>query len=399
VSIPCFHDPTSFRSPRVTLSLLGSRTVRPMRVFQINTHSVIESAQLPSQLPEQGFVWMAFARREFEVQQQEIQGALERLCGTQIVDLHVSDVLNNQLPSHYDYTSDYNLMVFRRLAAGQTESDLSRPGEILHRSRDKGGPPVLHRIDTSPVAFVVFDRVVLTVHPTDCAIRESYASRLLSSGALAANAQAGQQPNRLPLSPPDLMLRVISQMVDGYLNLRRELTRQLDHWQSELINPKTRFNNWSALLDARLSLHHLDEICEDQRAAIQDWIDALDAVVEPHTVQPRSFELLKVRSRDVLEHIERVVHHVRRLEQSAETAVQMHFNAQSNRTNDIMRTLTVLTAIFLPLNLITGFFGMNFETFDVLHDEHGLMWTSFFMLVLAVSLVVFFWRKRYLGGS
>jgi Mg2+ and Co2+ transporter CorA len=110
-------------------------------------------------------------------------------------------------------------------------------------------------------------------------------------------------------------------------------------------------------------------------------------------------ELLKVRSRDVLEHIERVVHHVRRLEQSAETAVQMHFNAQSNRTNDIMRTLTVLTAIFLPLNLITGFFGMNFENFPVLHDENGLWWTLISMGLLGVILVIFFWRKRYLGGS
>jgi Mg2+ and Co2+ transporter CorA len=370
-----------------------------MRVFHIQSHHIFEQDLLPDALPEQGFVWMAFARREFELLQGQIQAWLDASCGVQVYELHLQDVLNNQLPSHYDYTSDYNLMVFRRLAAGQTESDLSRPGEILHRSRDKGGPPVLHRIDTSPVAFVVFDRVVVTVHPTDCAIRESYASRLLSLGALAAHTQMGQQPNRLPVSPPDLMLRVISQMVDGYLNLRRELTRQLDHWQSELINPNTRFITWSALLDARLSLHHLDEICEDQRAAIQDWIDALDAVVEPHASQPRSFELLKVRSRDVLEHIERVVHHVRRLEQSAETAVQMHFNAQSNRTNDIMRTLTVLTAIFLPLNLITGFFGMNFETFDVLHDEHGLLWTSLFMVVLAVCLVVFFWRKRYLGGT
>ena len=88
-----------------------SRTVRAMRVFQINSQAVIESAQLPTQLPEHGFIWMAFARREFEVLQQEIQGTLERLCGAQIVDLHVSDVLNNQLPSHYDYTSDYNLMV------------------------------------------------------------------------------------------------------------------------------------------------------------------------------------------------------------------------------------------------------------------------------------------------
>ena len=60
----------------------------------------------------------------------------------------------------------------------------------------------------------------------------------------------------------------------------------------------------------------------------------------------RELDLLKVRSRDVLEHIERVVHHVRRLEQSTETVVQMHFSVQSNRTNDIMRTLTALTAVF-----------------------------------------------------
>lgn len=366
-----------------------------MRVFRINSHTVSESNSLPEEIAAHEFIWMAFPRREFEVLQHEIQFTLERLCGAQIVDLHIADVLNNQLPSHYDYTSDYNLMVFRRLAAGQNESDLARPGEILHRSRDKGGPPVLHRIDTSPVAFVVFDRLVLTVHPTDCTIRDSFAARLVAAGAASAN----QQAYRMPLNPPDLMLRVISQMVDGYLNLRRELTRQLDHWQSELINPNTRFNNWSALLDARLSLHHLDEICEDQRAAIQDWIDALNTMAELYETEPRALELLKVRSRDVLEHIERVVHHVRRLEQSAETAVQMHFNAQSNRTNDIMRTLTVLTAIFLPLNLITGFFGMNFENFPALHDEDGLLWTFISMALLGVVLVIFFWRKRYLGGS
>ncbi len=366
-----------------------------MRTFHITPHSVAESAELPLVIPQDGFVWVSFARREFEVLQHEVQLTLERLCGAQLVDLHVQDVLNNQLPSHYDYTSDYNLMVFRRLAAGQSESDLSRPGEILHRSRDKGGPPVLHRIDTSPVAFVVFDRLVLTVHPTDCAVRDSFAARLLNS----ANGVSHQTMQRMPVSPPDLMLRVISQMVDGYLNLRRELTRQLDHWQTELINPNTRFKNWNALLDARLSLHHLDEICEDQRAAIQDWIDALDTVTPSHHTSPRTFELLKVRSRDVLEHIERVVHHVRRLEQSAETAVQTPFNAQSKRTNEILRTLTVLTAIFLPLNLITGFFGMNFENFPILHDENALWWTIVFMGCLGFGLMVFFWRKRYLGSN
>jgi Mg2+ and Co2+ transporter CorA len=197
-----------------------------------------------------------------------------------------------------------------------------------------------------------------------------------------------------------MMLRMVSQVVDVYLDLRRELTRQLDHWQAELINPDTRFNNWSALLEARLSLHHLDEICEDQRSAMQDWLESLNTWTPPTSnALVKEHEILKVRSRDVLEHIDRVVHHVRRLEQSIETAVQIHFNAQSNRTNETMRTLTSITAIFLPLNLIAAIFGMNFEVIPLLHDSAGFWWTIGSMLLIAATLAWLFWRKRYLARS
>ena len=371
-----------------------------MRIFTITGTSVTETGtDTPLsnlQLPEQGYLWLACARREFEVIQAQIQTTLLSLCGVQLVDLHISDLLSNQLPSHYDYTSQYDILVFRRLAAGSSETDLTHPGLPMHRLPARGGPPILRRIDTSPVGFAVFDRILLTVHPTDCAVRNAYANKLLN----AASAESHASGARLPSSPADLMLRIVNHMVDGYLELRRELTHQLDHWQSELLNPKTRFNNWGSLLDARLSLHHLDEICEDQRAAVQDWIEAIKTWPEAETpASQRERELLHVRSRDVLEHIERVVHHVRRLEQSAETAVQMHFNAQSHRTNEIMRTLTVLTAIFLPLNLIAGIFGMNFEYVPLLHQSNGFLLAMILMLTIACGLVVFFWRKRYLERS
>jgi Mg2+ and Co2+ transporter CorA len=81
----------------------------------------------------------------------------------------------------------------------------------------------------------------------------------------------------------------------------------------------------------------------------------------------------------------------------AETAVQMHYSAQGQRTNDIMRTLTVLTAIFLPLNLITGIFGMNFEWIPLLHQQGGFFIAIGLMLAVGLGLGIFFWRKRYLG--
>ena len=110
-------------------------------------------------------------------------------------------------------------------------------------------------------------------------------------------------------------------------------------------------------------------------------------------------DLLVARARDVIEHIERVVHHARRLELSAETVVQIHFSAQSNRTNDIMRTLTALTAIFLPLNLIAGIFGMNFEFIPLLHRQDGFWWAMGSMVAIAVGLGLVFWRKRYLART
>jgi magnesium transporter len=100
-----------------------------------------------------------------------------------------------------------------------------------------------------------------------------------------------------------------------------------------------------------------------------------------------------------VEHVQRVLHHVRRLEHSAETAVQIHFSAQGNRTNDIMRTLTALTAIFLPLNLLAGIFGMNFDHMPLLKKADGFWVTLGAMGLIALVLAVVFWRKRYLART
>ena len=147
-----------------------------MHVISIEGKNISESDVMPQHVPEQGYLWLSFSRREFEVLQSEIHALLESLCKVQLFDLHVSDLLNNQLPSHYDYTNEYDLLVFRRLARGRTESDVANPGQILHRASSKGGPPILRRIDTSPIGFVVLDRLVISVHPADCTVREAFAT-------------------------------------------------------------------------------------------------------------------------------------------------------------------------------------------------------------------------------
>ena len=57
----------------------------------------------------------------------------------------------------------------------------------------------------------------------------------------------------------------------------------------------------------------------------------------------------------------------------------------------------MLTAVFLPLNLITGFFGMNFDFLPLIHSSTGF-WIAFvLMIAVGGGLILLFWRKRYLG--
>jgi len=384
-----------------------------MRVFIVSGQHVQDAMSLPLTLPDHGFIWIACSRAYFSSEQNQIQESLISLTGHSLLDLHISDLRNEQLPSRFDLTSYYDVLVFRRLARLHRDAASTTVPDLKKLKGKLTGPPALRRVDTSPIGFAVFDKVLLTVHPEDCVIQDGYASRLMAaSKELSAStsnssfthvSEADERSTGargIPVSPADMMLRMVSQMVDAYLDLRRELTRQLDHWQAELINPDARFNNWSALLEARLSLHHLDEICEDQRSTMQDWLESLNTWTLPSaSALLKEHEILKVRSRDVVEHIDRVVHHVRRLEQSIETAVQIHFNAQSNRANETMRTLTSITAIFLPLNLIAAIFGMNFDFIPLLHTQTGFWWTLGSMALIALTLARLFWRRRYLAGS
>ena len=349
-----------------------------MRVFHVQGDQFTELQALPDAAPDSGYLWIGIARAEFELKHVDVQAGLQRWTGGQLVDLHVSDLLNEQLPSHFDYTSWYDLLVFRRLVASSDAASVT-----------------MTRVDTSPVGFAVFDRVLLTVHPADCLVRDFFATRLEQQKGSGNDNRSG---TRVPPSPADLALRMVNFIVDSYLDLRRLLTKQLDQLQQDLFSPGA--GGWKSLLDSRNNLHLLEETCEDQRAAITEWIDAQDEL--PPATDPtvlRERELLRVRTRDVQEHIERVLTHVRRLESMVENAVQIHFSAQSHRTNEIMRTLTVLTAIFLPLNLVTGFFGMNFEGLPLIHSPRGFWVVFCVMLVLGIGASWYFWRKRYLGRS
>jgi Mg2+ and Co2+ transporter CorA len=356
---------------------------------------------VPQACPAAGFLWLDCMHDEVHADPEAFRTTVERLTGARIFDLHLQDATNLQHPSFFDGTQDYEMLVFRKLTPGEA------PPLQEHPQPRARGEIRLQEIVTRPITFFVFERVLVTVRNAQSKTVEQMRARLLSERGVRAVAGNGNgnssgsgamaeklpEKQRLPTRPEELMLRLLNGMVDRYLDLRQPLTDRLDRWQRELLDPRRPFNDWGALLDARIEIRKLENLCEEQLDALQEL---RDSYLES-TPELQQSDAYLVRIADVIEHIKRVLTHTQRLESSIETAVQLHFSANSHRTNQVVRTLTVITAVFAPLTLIAGIWGMNFERIPLAQHPHGFGLVVGGMGTLAALLLLFFWIKRFLS--
>lgn len=340
------------------------------------------------------FIWVDVDLHEITADVDMWQNLVCKLTGCRILDLHLQDALNAGHPSYYDSTEYYDMVVFRKLntlpSANTGTSSTTRPVRAFRRASNDVDLALAH-IETQPVTSFAFPNVLLTIRHEKSFTIEQIRQRLLTVGqAKPTNHTA--QAQRLPLQPEDLLLRLLNGMVDRYLDLRTPLSQSLDHWQKVLLNTQQPAN-WQGLLDIRSLLRKLEYLCEEQHDAVQEFRDSL---LEAHATKGvAETDVILVRTHDVIEHIARVLTHVRRLEDSIESAVQIHFSALAHRTNNTMRVLTLITAFFMPLTLITGIFGMNFEVMPWLKHPDGFYWSIALMSILVIVMGILFYLKRY----
>lgn len=300
-------------------------------------------------MPGEGYVWLILVYEEAD----QLAAEAQRLTGVRVYEDHVDDVKNLAHASSFDSTEEYELVIFRGLKPDQKPE----------------------RIETRPLALFNFERLLVTIGPADSRSVAQVRTRYVGA------------PGKCPQNPDELMHRLLSALVDAYLELRHGLSERLDGWQRALLDPRRPFRDWYRLLEQRTELRRLMHLCEEQLDAITEWRDDRLTTMS---------ERLHVRFTDLIEHIERVKDHARQTEQQAESAVQLYFAATSTRTNEVIRLLTLITAIFMPLNLITGIYGMNFDFIPGLHSPAGFWISLGLMLTVVVFLVSFFRWRRWL---
>ncbi len=324
-------------------------------------------------VPVDGFCWIDCHYQDVS----KLRHVVPALANIELLEEHIQDAGNRNHPSFFDNTSRYEMIVFRGLAIF--------PVSIELRDGEKESPIA---IKTRPSTFFLVPGALITVHASDSRTFVRLRDRMFHSGENGA---------RLPRTPEELLLRILNDMVDRYLELREPLSNRLERFQQELLDPKRPFNDWRLLLSARMEIRKLESLCEEQLDAVQEWLDARqDADLSVCGGLPISDDLM-VRTNNVIEHINRVLNHTRRLESSLESAVQLHFSATAHRSTEIMRVLTIVTAIFMPLTLISGIFGMNFKHMPLLEEAYGFWYVVAGMTLIALIMYAWFRVRRWVN--
>ncbi|QXD14802.1 magnesium/cobalt transporter CorA [Rhodocaloribacter litoris] len=100
--------------------------------------------------------------------------------------------------------------------------------------------------------------------------------------------------------------------------------------------------------------------------------------------------------RDAYDHSIQVIDIVESLREILAGLMDLYLSSLSNRMNEVMKFLTIMGTIFIPLTFIAGIYGMNFDYMPELHFKYGYPLVMAFMLGVGLALVVYFRRKRWL---
>ncbi|HZJ19420.1 MAG TPA: magnesium/cobalt transporter CorA [Pricia sp.] len=131
---------------------------------------------------------------------------------------------------------------------------------------------------------------------------------------------------------------------------------------------------------------------------VRRWIYPVKELVSRliDTDHPLIAKETKIFLRDVLDHAIEVNESIQIYREMSMSLMEMYMSNMSNKMNEVMKVLTIMASIFIPLTFIAGIYGMNFDHMPELHYEYGYYVVWGVMILLFVGMMIYFRRKHWL---
>jgi magnesium transporter len=181
-----------------------------------------------------------------------------------------------------------------------------------------------------------------------------------------------------------LMYVLLDCIVDEYITLLEHTEDKIEALETEILNHFTP--------SVRSQIYRFKQQLSQVRRAVLPMRDVVGRFTreEGEIVDPAN----QVYIRDLHDHIIRVIETTENQRDMLNNLDDLYNSEQSNRANHIMKVLTILSAIFIPLTFIVGVYGTNFDFLPEIHYRHGytLMWVLM-IFIAVIQLIYFRWKK------
>lgn len=227
------------------------------------------------------------------------------------------------------------------------------------------------------ISFVLGKNYLLSFQEKEGDIFDGFRSRLKKSGISRSRAR-----NK---GADYLFYRLIDTVVDSYYLILEKVGERIEHLEDEVYdNPRK---------ETLQKIQKLKKELIFLRRTVYPLREALSRITKGDTFVKK--DTLTFFS-DVYDHTIHVIETLETYRDLISSLTDMYMTAISNRMNEVMKVLTIIATIFIPLTFIAGVYGMNFEHMPELEWKYGYLGVWILMLLVFSGMMIYFKRKKWL---
>ncbi|MBI4894466.1 MAG: magnesium/cobalt transporter CorA [Candidatus Aenigmarchaeota archaeon] len=226
------------------------------------------------------------------------------------------------------------------------------------------------KIRMSEVDFCIGKNFIITVHQVASASIESVRRKFMS----------GIYPD---VSPDRVMHGVMDSEVEGYVTMMDQLDSEIEHLENRLLKGRTD-GILGILSDHRREVTELRKIVGPQREIISKIY---------HGESPIVSEGMLFYFRDISDNMFRFYSSLESHRDAVTSAFETYTSIQSNNINKVLKQLSIISTVFLPMSFVAGIYGTNFQFVPGLSHSYGFYVMLLLLLVIGTGMYTYFKRK------
>jgi magnesium transporter len=292
--------------------------------------------------------------------------------------LVLSDIVNTQQRPKIEDYDNYLFVVLKMMHHGNngkqagTDTNGSQAAKV---NSNNPGRPDSGKITAEQVSLIIGSNYVISFQETPEDVFNPIRDRLRSSSGRIRKKGADY-----------LAYTLIDTIVDNYFVILETLGEKVEDLEDELL----RYPGEKTML----AIHNLKRDMIFLRRSVWPLREVTGFLERGES--KLIHKTTRIYLRDVYDHTIQVVDNIETSRDILSGMLDIYLSTLSNRTNSVMKVLTIIATIFMPLTFIAGVYGMNFENMPELQWNWGYPLIMLFMTVIALSMLAFFKKKKWI---